>query len=242
MIISMHQISVGNISIDVVRKDIKNLHLGVYPPNGRVRIAAPLKIDDEAVRLFAISRMAWIKKQKLNFETQQRQSERRFVSGESHYYKGNRYLLNVVYHNAAPRSEIRNKTYIDLYVREGSTKEQREKVLTEWYRRQLKDQIPPLIDKWQKIIGVEVSDWCIKKMKTKWGTCTIEKRRIWLNLELAKKSEHCLEYIIVHEMVHLLERTHSDRFIAYMDKFMPQWHLFKDELNRSMLSHENWSY
>lgn len=238
----MHQITVGNISIDVVRKDIKNLHLGVYPPNGRVRIASPLKIDDEAVRLFAISKMAWIKKHQLKFEAQQRQSERQFVSGESHYYKGNRYLLNVIYHNAAPKVEIRNKTYIDLYVRVGSTLEQREKVLTEWYRRQLKDQIPPLIDKWQKIIGVEVSDWGIKKMKTKWGTCTIEKRRIWLNLELAKKSKQCLEYIIVHEMVHLIERKHSDRFVAYMDKFIPQWHFYKDELNRSMLSHEIWSY
>jgi hypothetical protein len=242
MNISIHQIMVGNISIDVVRKDIKNLHLGVYPPNGRVRIAAPLKIDDEAVRLFAISKMAWINKHQLKFEAQERQSERRFVSGESHYFKGNRYLLKVIYHNAAPKVEIRNKTYIDLYVRVGSTLEQREKVLIEWYRRQLKDQIPPLIDKWQKIIGVEVSDWGIKKMKTKWGTCTIEKSRIWLNLELVKKPLHCLEYIIVHEMVHLLERKHSDRFVAYMDEFMPQWHFYKDELNRSILSHEKWSY
>ena len=238
----MHQITVGNISIDVVRKDIMNLHLGVYPPNGRVRIASPLKIDDEAVRLFAISKMAWIKKHQLKFEAQQRQSERQFVSGESHYYKGNRYLLNVIYHNAGPKVEIRNKTYIDLYVRVGSTLEQREKVLTEWYRRQLKDQIPSLIDKWQKIIGIKVNDWGIKKMKTKWGTCTIASCRIWLNLELAKKPEHCLEYIIVHEMIHLIERNHTDRFVAYMNKFMPQWHLYKEELNRSMLSHEIWSY
>ncbi|HJH32145.1 MAG TPA: M48 family peptidase [Methanosarcinaceae archaeon] len=238
----MQKITVGSISIDVVRKDIKNLHLGVYPPNGRVRIASPLKIDDEAVRLFAISKMEWIKKQKLKFEDQERQSERRFVSGESHYYRGNRYRLNVIYHNAAPKVDICNKTYIDLYVRVGSTREQREKVLTEWYRRQLKDQIPPLIDKWQKIIGVDVKEWGIKKMKTKWGTCTIAPHRIWLNLELAKKPEHCLEYIIVHEMVHLIERNHTKRFAVCMDKFMPQWHIFKDELNRSMLSHEIWSY
>jgi predicted metal-dependent hydrolase len=238
----MHQISVGNISIDVVRKDIKNMHLGVYPPSGRIRIAAPLKIDDKAVRLFAISKMAWIQKQQLKFETQERQSERRFVSGESHYYKGERFLLNVIYHNAAPKVEIRNKIYIDLYVRVGSTLKQREKVLIEWYRRQLKDQIPALIDKWQKIIGVEVSDWGIKKMKTRWGTCTIADRRIWLNLELAKKPEHCLEYIIVHEMVHLMERNHNERFVAYMDEFIPQWHFYKDELNRSMLSHEKWNY
>ncbi|MDD5473649.1 MAG: SprT family zinc-dependent metalloprotease [Candidatus Methanoperedens sp.] len=237
----MHQITVGNISIDVVRKDIKNLHLGVYPPSGRVRIATPLKIDDEAVRLFAISKMAWIKKQKIKFETQERQSERRFVSGESHYYRGRRYLLNVIYHKTAPRVEIR-KTSIDLYVREGSAREQREKVLTEWYRRQLKEQIPELIDKWQKMMGIEVSDWGIKRMKTKWGTCTNAARRIWLNLELAKKPQHCLEYIIVHEMVHLLERNHNDSFAAYMDKFMPQWHFYKDELNRGILSHEIWSY
>jgi predicted metal-dependent hydrolase len=238
----MYQIKVGNIAIDVVRKDIKNLHLGVYPPSGRVRIATPLKIDDEAVRLFAVSKMAWIKKQQLKFETQERQSERRFVSGESHYYKGRRYLLNVIYHNAAPKVEIRNKTHIDLYVRVGSTCEQRGKVLTKWYRKQLKDQIPALIAKWQRIIGVEVDDWGVKKMKTKWGTCTLASRRIRLNLELAKKPEHCLEYIIVHEMVHLIERDHGDRFVAYMDKFMPQWHLYKEELNRSMLSHETWSY
>jgi predicted metal-dependent hydrolase len=237
----MHQIKVGNISIDVVRKDIKNLHLGVYPPNGRVRIATPLKIDDEAVRLFAISKIAWIKKQKIKFETQERQSERRFVSGESHYYRGRRYLLNVIYHKAAPRVEIR-KTSIDLYVREGSASEQREKVLTEWYRRQLKMQIPALIDKWQKMMGVEVSDWGIKRMKTKWGTCTIAASRIWLNLELAKKPQHCIEYIIVHEMVHLLERNHNDRFAAYMYKFMPRWHFYKDELNRGILNHEIWSY
>ena len=238
----MHKITVGNISIDVVRKDIENLHLAVYPPNGRVRIASPLKIDDEAVRLFAISKMAWIKKQQLKFESQQRQSKRQFISGESHYYKGKRYLLNVIYHNAAPKVEIRNKNRIDLYVRVGSNTEQREKVLTEWYRRQLKCQIPSLIEKWQKIIGVKVQDWGIKKMKTKWGTCTIANSRIWLNLELAKKPEHCVEYIVVHEMVHLLERNHNDRFVTHMDKFMPQWHFYKDELNNSMLSHEDWTY
>jgi predicted metal-dependent hydrolase len=186
--------------------------------------------------------MAWIRKQQLKFEAQERQSERKFVSGESHYYKGRRYLLNVIYCNAAPKVEIRNKTYIDLYVRVGSTNEQREKVLTKWYRKQLKNQVPALIDKWQKIIGVEVDDWGIKKMKTKWDTCTLASRRIWLNLELAKKPEQSLEYIIVHEMIHLLERNHSDRFIAYLDKFMPQWRLYKEELNRSMLSHERWGY
>ena len=126
----MHRITVGNLSIDVVRKDIKNLHLGVYPPNGRVRIATPLKIDDDAVSLFAITKMAWIRKQQLKFETQERQSERGFVSRESHYYKGTRYILNVIYCNAAPKVEIRNKTYIDLYVRGGARTSSAKKCLT----------------------------------------------------------------------------------------------------------------
>jgi len=235
-----HQIIVSNITIDVVRKDIKNLHLAVYPPSGRVRIATPLRLDDEAVRLFAISKLPWIKKQRSKFENQARETEREYVSGESHYFEGHRYLLNVIYHTSAPRVEIRNKKYIDLYVRTGSTTEQRERVMTRWYRQRLKDRVPALIEKWQKIISVEVGDWEVKQMKTRWGTCKVEAKRIWLNLELAKKPAPCLEYIIVHELVHLLERQHSERFIALMDKFMPQWRIYQDELNQFILSYENW--
>jgi len=238
----MHQITVNGLVVDVVRKKIKNLHLAVYPPNGRIRVAAPLHIDDEAVRLAVISRLAWIKRQQATFESQERQSEREFVSGESHYYLGNRYLLNVIYHDAPPKVILRSNTHIDLFVRKGSSIARRERVLLNWYRRGLKEAIPPLIAKWEAIIGVEVSEWRIKQMKTKWGTCNIEQRRIWLNLELAKKSERCLEYIIVHELIHLLERLHNDHFIALMDQFMPQWRLLRAELNQAPLAHENWEY
>lgn len=231
----MHQITVGSLSIDVVRKNIKNLHLAVYPPDGRVRIATPLNVDDEAVRLFAISKLAWIKKHQVNFNTQDRQSEREFVSGESHYFQGNRYLLNVIYYQGNHQVEVRNNTYIDLYIREGSDEAQRKNLMMSWYRQQLKQDIPPLIAKWEQIMNVKVNDWGIKQMKTKWGTCNIQAKRIWLNLELAKKAKHCLEYVVVHEMVHLLERHHGDRFVALMNKFMPNWRFYKDELNRSPL-------
>ena len=238
----MHQITVSNIVVDVVRKDIKNLHLAVHPPDGRVRVSAPLRVDDQAVRLAVISRWAWIKRQQAKFENQERQSAREYLSGESHYYQGNRYLLNVIYHSAPPRVVVRNKTKLDLFVRTGSNIARRERVLLDWYRQQLKQAIPPLIARWEPITGVQVVDWGVKQMKTKWGTCSIQARRIWLNLELVKKPAHCLEYILVHEMVHLLERNHNDRFVAYMTQFMPQWQLYREELNRAPLGHETWDY
>ena len=238
----MHQIVVNNIVIDVVRKNIKNLHLAVYPPSGRVRIATPTKVDDEAVRLFAISKMSWIKRNQSKYINQERQPERKYISGESHYFRGQRYLLNVINHSGYPKVSIRNKKFIDLFVKADYAQEQRENVMTTWYRKNLKEQIPPLIVKWQKEIGIEDVQWEVKKMKTKWGTCNREAKRIWLNLELAKKPEHCLEYIIVHEMVHFFERNHTDRFVAYMDKFMPLWRNHKQELNRFILKHEDWTY
>jgi len=238
----MHQISVGELTVDVVRKDIKNLHLAVYPPEGRVRIAAPLRIDDEAVRLAVISKLSWIKRQQKKFQTQERQTAREYVYHESHYYFGQRYLLNVIEQKGSARVKIHNKTSINLFVPKGSDASRREQVLQEWYRRELKAQIPPLIKKWEEHIGVTVDSWGVKKMKTKWGSCNVEARRIWVNLELAKKPIECLEYIIVHEMVHLLERKHNDHFRELMDQFMPQWRLLRDELNHAPLGHENWSY
>ncbi|MHB8792900.1 MAG: M48 family metallopeptidase [Thermoleophilia bacterium] len=238
----MHQISVNGLVVDVVRKKIKNLHLAVYPPDGRVRVAAPLSVDDEAVRLAVLSRLAWIKRQQNKFEGQDRQSLREYVSGESHFFQGHIYRLNVAYHDGPAHIVIRNKTSIDLFVREDSDTSQRESALLAWYRLQLKDAIPPLIDKWEAIMGVEVAEWGVKRMKTKWGSCNIEARRIWLNLELVKKPVHCLEYIIVHEMAHLFERLHNDDFIACMDKYMPKWRLYREELNRAPLGHDAWSY
>ena len=238
----MHQIDVNGLAVDVVRKDIKNLHLAVYPPNGRVRVAAPLRVNDEAVRLAVIARLAWIKRQQLKFEEQERESQREYVNGESHYFQGARYRLNVIVHDAPGRVIVRNKRFIDLYVRPHSSPEQRERVMSAWYRAYLRQTVPPLIEKWASIIGVEVAEWGIKQMKTRWGTCNIEARRIWLNLELAKKSARCLEYILVHEMVHLLERHHNERFLELMNKVMPQWRLLREELNRAPLSHETWDY
>ncbi|MGH2508970.1 MAG: M48 family metallopeptidase, partial [Ktedonobacteraceae bacterium] len=199
-----HQIIVNGLVIDVVRKNIKNLHLGVYPPTGRVRIAAPLRINDEAVRLFTIARLAWIKRQQAKFEEQERQSARECVSGESHYYQGHRYLLNVIDHAGPPSVSIRNNKTLDLSVRPASRAAERERVLLAWYRQRLKEEITPLIAKWEAIIGVKIAAWGVKQMKTKWGTCTIEAQRLWFNLELIKKPVHCIEYIVVHEMVHLL--------------------------------------
>jgi Predicted metal-dependent hydrolase len=236
----MHQIQVGSMLVDVVRKNIKNLHLAVYPPAGRVRIATPLRVNDESVRLFVISKFAWIKKHQIKFRNQERQPIREYAYRENHYFQGDRYLLNVIEHTAPPKVILRNKAYIDLYVRERSSQQQRQKVMTEWYRERLKEQIPPLIEKWQDIIGVQVEEWGIKQMKTRWGTCNIKAKRVWLNLELAKKPKHCLEYILVHEMVHLLERHHNDRFIAYLNELMPQWCSYKEELNRFPISHPDW--
>ncbi len=238
----MHQITVSGLVVDVVRKNIKNLHLAVYPPSGRVRVAVPLRVDDEAVRRAVILKWGWIKRQRAKFEGQERQSAREFVSGESHYYQGQRYRLNVVYHDAPPKVVVSNKTTLALFVRAGSDTAQRERVLTGWYRRQLKEMLPLLIAKWEAVLGVKVAEWGVKRMKTKWGTCNLEARRIWLNLELVKKPVRCLEYIIVHEMVHLLERHHNDRFTAYMDKFMPHWRVYREELNRAPLGHETWDY
>lgn len=238
----MHQIVVNDMVVDVVRKDIKNLHLAVYPPHGRVRVAVPLYVEDDAVRLAVISKLPWIQRQQRQFLAQERQTERRYIAGESHYFEGQRYLLNVEYRDETPSVKIRNKKTLELIVRPGSNVEQRGHVLLDWYRQHLKRQSAPLIDKWQPIIGVKVDEWRIKQMKTKWGSCNIEARRIWLNLELSKKPVQCLEYIIVHEMVHLLERHHNERFTHFMNIFLPNWRLIRDELNREPLAYENWDY
>lgn len=237
----MEQITVSNIIIDVEKKDIKNLHLGVYPPNGRVRIAAPLRVNDESIRLFAVSKLSWIKKQQRNFENQERETEREFISGESHYFNGKRYLLNIVITNNKASVVLKHR-HIDMHVKAKSTTIQRELILARFYREYLNEQIPTLIAKYEKKMKVTLNDYGIKQMKTKWGTCNISAKRIWLNLELAKKSLNSLEYIIVHEMVHLLERHHNDNFVAYMDKFLPQWKKYKQELNNSPVSHSEWNY
>ena len=228
--------------MEIVRKDIKNLHLGVYPPHGRVRVAAPLMVSDEAVRLAVIDKLGWIKRQKTRFADQPRQSQREMVNGESHYFQGRRYRLRVYEQKGPARVALRGLASLDLFVRPGTGADQREAILLCWYREQLKALIPSLLDKWRPVLGIEVDNWGIRKMKTKWGSCNVKTRRIWLNLELAKKSIRCLEYIIVHEMVHLLERRHNARFIALMDQAMPDWRSLREELNHTPLGNENWIY
>lgn len=238
------KISINNIVIDIVRKDIKNLHLAVYPPEGRIRIASPQRMSDDALRLFAISKIPWIKKHQASFKEQQRQTIRQYITGESHYLKGSRYRLNVIEQKAPLPNKVvlRNKKYIDLFVRGKSSLEQKANVLNEWYRQLLKKDISILVDKWQKKIGVEVTHWGVKQMKTKWGSCNTDKKNIWLNLELAKKPIHCLEYIVVHELLHLIERKHNDIFISYLDKYLPNWKFLRDELNKLPVSHGDWKY
>ena len=234
----MHQIVVSGITINVVRKRIKNLHLGVYPPDGRVRVAAPLLVHDEAVRLFVITKLAWIKLHKDKFAGQERQSAREYVTGESHYFQGRRYRLNVMQYQGHPRIAIRNSSTIDMFVTGEADSDYRKRLLSGWYRQHLKEQIPALIGKWEPIMNVSVAEWGVKQMKTKWGTCSIKARRIWLNLELAKKPAHALEYIVVHELAHLLEKGHGDRFKRLMDQFLPQWRQYREELNRAPLGWE----
>lgn len=238
----MEHITVSNIKIDVVRKDIKNIHLAVYPPTGRVRIAAPLKVNEDAIRLFAVAKLGWIKRNQRKFEAQERIPQREYRERESHYFQGRRYLLNIIETEATPKVVLKNKKFLELHVKPDTPIIKRHEILTEWYRVQLKKQIPSIIEKWEKVLKIKVEDWKVQQMKTKWGSCNIEKKRIWVNLELAKKPEHCLEYIIVHEMVHLLERKHNDRFLYYMETHLPNWKSLKVELNRLPVSHADWKY
>jgi predicted metal-dependent hydrolase len=232
--------SVGGIRIDVVRKPIKNLHLGVYPPNGRVRVAAPATMTDDAVRLAVISRLPWIKRQRAKFGAQARQSERNYVSGESHYFLGRRYRLNVIEGAGRGRVQIRNGNALDLFVSNGADQQMRARVFQRWLRGQLRSRAAPLIEKWAAAMAVPHPLLGIKRMKTKWGSCNSGARRIWLNLELIKKPPQCLEYAIIHELSHFLVRHHDERFVALMESLLPQWRLIRDELNAEPLAHEEW--
>lgn len=235
-------IDVSGVRVEIRRKGIKNLHVGVYPPHGKVRVAAPLHLDDEAVRLAIVSRLSWIQRQRRNFERQERQSAREMVTGESHYFVGCRYRLNVVEQKGNPQIRLASNSIMEVRVPPGCDRTARRVILDRWYRRQLKSLIPDLLARWQPIVGADVADCRIKRMKTRWGSCNIEARRVWLNLELIKKPRPCLEYILVHEMVHLLERRHTERFSQLMDQLMPDWKTRRAKLNKAPLAHEDWEY
>lgn len=236
---SSKQLEVSGIAVEVHRKPIKNLHIGVYPPDGRVRVSAPKRMSYEAIRLAVIAKLGWIRKNQLRFASQERQTAREYITGETHYYQGKRYRLNVLLTSGRSSICLRHGS-IEQQVSPECSVDYREALLYNWYRRQMKEQLPELLEKWQQIIGVQIDACGIKRMKTRWGTCNPVARRIWLNLELIKKPVHCLEYIIVHELVHLLEKHHNDRFKALMDQYLPLWRQYREELNRQPLGHEAW--
>jgi len=238
-IINSSTISVSGIDIQIDRKDIKNLHIGVYPPYGRVRVATPIKINNESVRLAVVSKLSWIKRQVKHFQEQPRQTKREMVSGESHYFLGKRYLLDVIYGSSKHKVVLKH-SHIELHVKTNTTVENREKLLNEWYRAELAILVQEFVPKWEEKIGVKLNTWQIKKMRTKWGSCSIEKKNILLNLNLVKTPVECIEYIVVHEIVHLLERHHNDSFKMYMDRYFPEWKNCRDTLNQSVLGFEEW--
>jgi predicted metal-dependent hydrolase len=228
-------------AVEVVQKDIKNIHLSVYPPDGKVRVAAPLRMEIDIIRVYVISKLGWIKQQQKKLREQLRETPREYLNRESHYVWGKRYLLEIMEKDASPRVELKHNKIL-LQVRPASDAEKKQAILDAWYREQLKKAVLNLLEKWQPLMGVQVEKFFVQKMKTKWGSCSPHSKNIRLNTDLAKKPPECLEYVLVHEMTHLLEPSHNARFVALMDKFMPKWMFYKDELNQLPLRHEAWDY
>jgi predicted metal-dependent hydrolase len=235
------QVKLGDLAVNVILKDIKNVHLSVHPPTGRVTISAPLRMSLDTIRVFAVSKLGWIKQQQRKFQEQERETPREYLDRESHYVWGRRYLLKVVEEYAPPNIFLKHRKMI-LQVYPGTNEETKQAIVARWYRSQIKATVPELIAKWEPPLGVKVDRVFVQKMKTKWGSCNPTARSIRLNTDLAKKPRECLEYIVVHEMVHLIERHHNDRFRKYMDQLLPQWHRYKVELNSAPLAHEKWCY
>lgn len=243
MIVQSALIKIGELDIHLTRKDIKNLHISVMPPDGQVRVSAPDAMTETAIRMAVIHRMPWIRRQQAAFIKQERQSAREMVNEETHYLWGRRYRLEAIESDTLKSQTIKLKGgKLILTVNTGVSEEVKLKLLTEYYRGRLKARAPDLIDKWSKKTGVTISDWQIQKMKTKWGSCNIEEGNIRLNLDLAKKPLLCLEYIILHELLHFKERQHNDRFKALLDTHMPDWRSRRYLLNQMPLNQENWKH
>ena len=234
-------LQLGELSVHVVRRRIKHLHIGVYPPDGRVRVAAPMLLSTDAVRLAVIDRLAWIRQHQRVFETQERQSPRTIVTGESHYLFGRRYRLRVVETTGAPRVVLKSRSAIDLFVRPGTPGAKREALLAAWAREHLIAVLAPLVERWQERIGVYAAEWGVKRMKTKWGSFSTSSRRLWFNSELVKHSPVCVEYVVVHELLHLLDPTHGPFFVTLLDCYFPRWRATRSRLNAAPLGHERWA-
>ena len=226
-------INISGIPIGICKKNIKNMHLYVKPPNGNVTVSAPLSMSDEAIERFVRTKSSWIKKQIAKFDNQPRQSEREYVSGETLYVWGKQYYLQTEYGNK--NSLVLSGDKAVLTVRKDSTAEQRENYVREWYREQLKIEIAKLLPKWEKVTCLKVTGWQTKYMTTRWGTCNPATGKIWLNLQLAKKPIECLDYVILHELIHLVEKSHNEKFVSLMDKYMPMWREVKATLNELTL-------
>lgn len=230
---------VSGIGIDVIYKDIKHLHIGVYPPNGRVRVAVPGHVDADVVRLAVVRRLPWIKRQRRLFESVERMAEREMATGESHYVWGRRLRLRVMRRPGRPHFET-DGGYLLLFVAERVPVERRRQLLDAWYREELRKVIPSLLEPWAERMGVEVPQWRIRRMKTKWGSCNREAGRVLFNSALAIKHPDCLEYVIVHELIHLKVRHHGAPFSDLMDTVMPRWRELRDQLNQSPLAPFSW--
>jgi len=235
------QIDLGEMQIEVLRKNIKNLHLSVLPPLGKVRIAAPAHMNLDTIRVFVISRLAWIRSQQRRMQAQEREAPREYLDRESHYVWGRRYLLKRVEKDAAPAIELKHSKLV-MQVRPGTDEARSQEILDSWYREQIRAVVPELIAKWEPVIGVQVGRVFVQRMKTRWGSCNPASGAIRLNTDLARKPPDCLEYIVVHEMTHLLEPTHNARFGALIELFLPQWQHVRDQLNGLPVRHENWGY
>lgn len=238
----MHDmLDLGELRAEVTRKAIKHVHLSVLPPAGRVRVAAPEHLPLETIRLFVISKLAWIRAQQRKLRAQEREAPRGYLSKESHHVWGKRYLLELTQADAAPSIKLSPRKLL-LQVRPGTEVRRREAILDAWYRQQVRDVVPALLAKWQPLLGVKAQRVFVQRMKTQWGSCTPATRHIRLNTDLAKKPLECVEYILVHELVHLLEPTHNQKFVALMELFLPHWQQLRRQLNRLPVRHESWAY
>ena len=227
---------IGDLPVEIVKKKIKNLHLAVLPPDGRVRVSAPETLSDEAIILFTKTKIGWIRKQQEKFQHQPRQTERQYVSGETLYVWGKQYFLQVDYSYRGNALALSGDKAL-LTVRKESTAKQREAFVNEWYRGLLKEQIEKYLPLWEQRTGLHCSTWQTKYMTTRWGTCNTKSGKIWLNLQLAKKPPECLEYVILHELTHLKIRNHGNDFVACMDVHMPYWREIRKKLNDSTLDY-----
>ena len=221
-----------NIMVEIVRKKVKHINLSVHPPDGRVKISAPSGCKNETLHQFIRSKMDWIRRQQEKMKAGQVRPEAKFETGELHWHNGIPYLLQVLVGSQARVEPVNDQTLV-LTVKAGFTKEQREKLLKEWYRSELKERIPSLLDKWEVITGLKANDWGVKQMKTRWGTCNIRDKRIWINLQVAKHPQECLEYIILHELIHLKEKCHNARFYSLLDHYMPRWQDYRKKLKEN---------